>query len=166
MNVVTDIITLLQSNVRKDHLSVTSECHLDWVIWIGWVYVLKWMALHGRVVMFPRACERSSNMHGNRGGSLFDRAGRGLHTPHRLFSIWSTLFNAGSFYHEPMTALLHFSYWKLNIFFLERIRSRYQKTAESWPRTFCFPLITAERQQSWEIFFFFSCRRNVALVTN
>lgn len=49
-------------------------------------------------------------MHGNRGGSMFDRAGRGLDTPHPSALCGSTLFNAGSFYLEPMNALVHFSY--------------------------------------------------------
>lgn len=45
--------------------------------------------------MFPTVYECSSNMHGNRGGSMVDRAGRGLDTPHPLCSLWKHIVQRG-----------------------------------------------------------------------
>ena len=57
-------------------------------------WMKSWVSAGG-VAIFPRVRGGSSNMHGNRGGSMFDRAGRGLDTPHPLFSLWKHIVQRG-----------------------------------------------------------------------
>lgn len=59
-----------------DTLKTTEQCGKSWVS----------AGLNRVIFTFPTASECSSNMHGNRGGSMFDRVGRGLYT-HPLFFL-------------------------------------------------------------------------------
>lgn len=68
------------------------------------------------VSTFALAPERIRNMHGNRGGSMFDRAGRGLHTLSAPLFLWKHIVQRGlGFYTAPVkNACVRFSCWKLS----------------------------------------------------
>lgn len=72
------------------------------------------ISCHG-VSIFPTAMERSSNRHSNRGGSMVDRAGRGLCTPHLLRSLFKHIVQRGLIIFWTREFLLaHISDCKLN----------------------------------------------------
>lgn len=121
----------------------------------------KWQT-RSRVPIFPPAFERTGKTQGNQGGSMFDRAGRGLHTPPRPLAL-SVCVEAHC---SARARLLYGSSEECPTAFLpatENWALPYETALSITSKDYWTTHIKRTVFQSWKIFFFSGARKTSLL---